>query len=208
MTKLSKYPYTVKVSSLKKFLQDIPLMGVPDKITTRTLPTLGYKSSTDRYLPAILKFIDFLDASGVPTKNYKDFRNKQISKSVMANAVKTAYADLFKLYPDAYNKDFTALRDFFSGTTDAGEKVLKLTVETFKALCEFADFEAVPVEGKAKIEEGEVKEKTAEEGKAIPPLPSGVTINVNIQLTLPATDDASVYDKIFKALKDNLLSRD
>jgi len=205
---LAKYPYTVKVSSLRKFLSEIPTMGIPDKINQNTLPTMGYKSSNDRYLPPILKFINFIDSSGTPTQNYKDFRNKQIARSIMAKTLKSAYNDLFKLYPNAYKKDDTSLRDFFSGTTEAGEDVLKLTVATFKTLCSFADFEAVSTEGEHKGEEGEVKEKTAEQGKILPSIPSGVTINLNIQLALPATDDATVYDKIFKALKENLLTRD
>lgn len=196
---MGKYPYTVKISSLEKLLREIPSIGVPDKINTNTLPTMGYKAKNDRYLPPILKFIGFLDGKGVPMQTYKDFRNKLISKSVMAKAINTTYADLFKLYPKAYEKEYTALRDFFSGTTQAGESVLKLTVETFKTLCKFADFEVVPVEK-------EVEKKAKEAVKVAAQMPTGVTINLNIQLTLPVTDDATVYDKIFKALKENLLS--
>jgi hypothetical protein len=34
----------------------------------------------------------------------------------------------------------------------------------------------------------------------------GVTVNVNIRLELPATQDADVYDKIFESLKKHILS--
>lgn len=195
---MGKYPYTLKTSSLEKLLKEIPSMGVPNKINTKILPTMGYKVKNDRALPSILNFIGFLDAKGVPTKNYKDFRNKLISKSVMGKAVKMAYADLFSLYPNAHEKDDAALRDFFSGTTDAGETVLRMTGETFKILCKFADFKPVPVK--------EVEKKVVEVAEVTTQMPTGVTINLNIQLTLPATEDATVYDKIFKALKENLLS--
>lgn len=50
-------------------------------------------------------------------------------------------------------------------------------------------------------------------GALIPPLPgipatSGLTpqIAINIQLHLPETENADVYEKLFKALRDNLLS--
>ena len=181
------------MSPLKKFLQAIPTMGVPEKIRVKTLPQIGFKSSNARYIPSILKFIKFIDASGAPTEDYKNFRKKRMSKSVMANALKKAYADLFKLYPDAPSTDFGKLRDFFSGTTDAGESALKYTVETFKTLCSFADLEAVPP--KPPDEEEEEKKQAA-----------GLTINLNVQLTLPVTEDAKVYDAIFKALKENLLA--
>ena len=185
---------------LKKFLQAIPTMGVPEKIRVKTLPQMGFKSSNARYIPSILKFIKFIDASGVPTEDYKNFRKKEMSKSVMANALKEVYADLFKLYPDAPSKEFGKLRDFFSGTTDAGESALKYTVETFKALCSFADLEAVPPKAPAEVKKlVGVKEVLAE-------APAGLTINLNIQLTLPVTEDAKVYDAIFKSLKENLLA--
>lgn len=204
ITLAKKYPYIPSQRPLKKFLNAIQKLGTPDQIMVKTMPQLGFKTSNARYIPSVLKFIGFIDPSGVPTDDYKNFKNIGISKSVMANALRTAYADLFKLHPDAPKKDFQPLRDFFSGTTDAGEDVLKMTVQTFKTLCEFADFEAAPpkIEEKRKRKE----ERTIEEKPQ--QIPAGLTINLNIQLTLPATEDATVYDKIFKALKENLLSPD
>ena len=35
--------------------------------------------------------------------------------------------------------------------------------------------------------------------------PGGLTVNINLQLQLPATDDASVYDNLFSALRKHLL---
>lgn len=201
-----KYPYIPSQLPLKKFLKAIQKLGTPDQIRVKTMPQIGFKTSNARYIPSVLKFIGFIDQSGVPTEDYKNFKKIGISKSVMANALKRAYGDLFKLHPDAPNKDFQPLRDFFSGTTDAGESALKYSVETFKTLCEFADFEAIPV--KPKVEVKEAEKKVVKVAEVTTQLPTGVTINLNIQLTLPATEDATVYDKIFKALKDNLLSRD
>lgn len=201
---MGKYPYTLKISSLEKLLKEIPSMGVPSKINTATLPTIGYKAKNDRSLSAILKFIDFLDTKGVPTKNYRDFRNNLVSRSVMAKAIRTSYADLFSLYPDANEKDDTALRDFFSGTTDAGDMVKRMTAEVFKVLCKFADFKKTSVTPPLV----ETEKKVIDMVKTTTQMPTGITINLNIQLTLPATEDATIYDKIFKALKENVLSRD
>lgn len=199
------YPYIQNTGRLKSFLDSIPKIGVPDKINTQTLPMLGYKSTNDRPIVKILRFIDFIDANGVPNQNYKHFRDTSKAKAVMASAIKKAYSELFKMYPDAHKKDDETLKNFFRPTTKAGEQVVDKMVDTFKALCSFADFEAITTtEGKfeeyAKGEKLEVKEARE--------LPSGITLNLNIQLVLPTTDDASVYDKIFKALKDHLLSRD
>jgi hypothetical protein len=201
---VAKYPYTVKPSSLQKFLTEVATIGMPEKINTQTLPTMGYKSKNDRALVPILRFINFIDGSGIPTQNYKDFKNRMLSKSTMAKVLQAAYIELFKLYPNAYQKDDESLSDFFSGAVTGGADVLKLTVTTFKTLCSFADFKEVPQEDGVAGE----KEKPTEKAKAVPSASSGVTINLNIQLTLPATENAKVYESIFKALKDNLLTQD
>lgn len=193
------YPYIIKISSLRDFLRKIPIIGVPEKLTLKVLESLGYKSKNDRPIIPILKFINFLERNGTPNENYVNFRSKEKSKSVMANCIRSAYAELFKMYPDAYRKDAETLRDFFSTQVTAGEKVLSLTVSTFKALCEFADFEALPVT----VEKGKEMEVKEVIEKAVPEL----VINLNIQLALPATEDASVYDKIFQSLKKHLLIR-
>jgi hypothetical protein len=204
---LGKYPYILNTGSLRKFLENIPKIGTPTRITQPSLPALGFKKHADRPIVPILKFIGFLDEANVPSQNYKDFKVANKAGAVMASALRKAYSDLFEIYPDACERDDKTLKDFFTPTTDAGEQVVVQTVATFKVLCSFADFKATVEERKG--EEGD-KGKKGEEGEGgKPPAPAaGVTINLNIQLALPATEDAKVYENIFKALRDNLLARD
>jgi len=61
-------------------------------------------------------------------------------------------------------------------------------------------FEALPAE--APVSEPPTPPKG--EADRIPKVTHGLTVNINIQLTLPATDDESVYDKLFASLKRNL----
>jgi hypothetical protein len=205
VVELGKYPYILNTGKLRRFLETIPKIGTPPKITQGSLPTLGFKSAADRPIVPILKFIGFLDEQNVPTESYKDFKVDSKAGTTMASALKKAYADLFQIYPDACGGDEKALKDFFTPTTDAGEQVVMQTVTTFKVLCAFADFGGVPSKEKSKEEE-HGKDK-GEEEKGFQTT-AGVTISLNIQLALPATEDAKVYENIFKALRDNLLSRD
>ena len=205
---MKKYPYIPSLRPLKKFLESIQTMGIPSKITQKSLPQIGFKSSNARYIPGILRFIGFTDSSSVPTEEYKNFRKRGMSKSVMAKALRKAYADLFKLYPDAHKRDSQTLRDFFSGTTKAGERVLEMTVGTFKTLCSFADLEA-PAIAPTPTPTPPTAAPTPTPAPAVQ-LPvtkeGGVNLNVNIRLELPATQDAEIYDKIFKSLKKHLLT--
>jgi hypothetical protein len=203
------YTYTTKVGSLKAFLNRIKSkeLGVPDKVTIKYLESVGYKSTNDRPVVRVLKSIGFVDkSSGVPTQRFKDFRTAK-SKQVMASALREAYAELFKTYPNPLKQSNEDLMNFFAQKEPSLKKgTLQYYVFTFKTLCEFADFEAPPL--KVEIIEEKPKAKIVKKEVAIPQISEGIPININIQLTLPVTDDATVYDKIFKALKDNLLSRD
>jgi hypothetical protein len=200
---LGKYPYINNTGKLRKFLEGIPKIKVPDKINYKYLSSIGFKSTFDRPIVSILQFIGFINTMKVPTKKYRAFKVESKSKATMASALKSAYSELFDIYENAHEVDAKSLKDFFTQYTDAGEQVISRTVDTFSILCTFADFKAELVEDEEKgIEEGDGEK----EGGEIPSMPTGVTVNVNIQLTLPATEDATVYDKIFRALKENLLS--
>lgn len=195
------YPYARKTGSLKTFLQKIPTIAVPDKLNYETLSALGYKSSNDRPIVHILKFINFLKEDGTPTENYTSFRNKEKAGSIMANCLRSAYKDLFGLYPDAHQKTTEELKNFFSTRVTGGELVLNLTVSTFKTFCEFADFEGTAEVGPTPPTSTRAPSSIAEQQ------PPQIVLNLNIQLQLPVTENAEVYEKIFKALKDCLLVR-
>lgn len=197
----------MNTGSLKRFFDNIPKIGTPPKITQDVLPTLGFKSSADRPIITILKFIGFLNEKSEPNQAYRDFKTANKAGSVMSIALKKAYADLFEIYPNGCEQDDQSLKNFFTPTTDAGEQIVQQTVATFKVLCNYADFKAAP-SAEEGGEEEKKKGKDDEGEKPKPSMQTGVVLNVNIQLSLPITEDASVYDKIFKAIKDNLVSRD
>ena len=205
------FPYTVKTGSLKDFIGKIQITNIPARVTSKHLESLGFKSTNDRAIISILKFISFLDSNGVPTDFYKNYRNTSKAKHVIAKAIKESYKPLFDVYPDAHRKDFETLRNFFSTHTSVGEKALKSTVFTFKALCGLGDFEGA----------GDVQ--ISAEVKPLPQpaiqIPQGTqtnasgygfnipAVNIKIELQLPSTEDASIYDKLFASLKKHLLEK-
>jgi len=197
---VAEFPYITNPARVKAFFQHIEKAGVPEKVTYRYLESSGFKSKNDRRLIPILKFIGFLDSSGVPTEDWRAYREKERARRVVATAIRRSYRDLFHTYPDGHRQDDEALHNFFAAHTTVAESTRKFMVGTFKALCELADFEAAPAEVT-------VVEPTA------PAVPSALVpsagikaVNINIQLTLPATDDPAVYDNLFAALKKHLLS--
>lgn len=204
------YTYHVNPINVKKFLDHIQTAGVPTKVTFQYIQSVGFKSSNDRAILTVLKAIGFLDSSGVPTDVWRAYRNKSQSKKVMAAAVRKGYGTLFTTYPDAQRKDNEALRNFFSSHTSVGEGALGYMVRTFKTLAEMADFESSPAEP-PEIEtddevELEVEKNSNVVKRKVTTGGTGMTVNINIQLQIPATDKAEIYESFFAAMKKNLLS--
>lgn len=202
---MADFTYSPQPARLKPFFEHIQPAGVPTKVTQKYLESVGFMSKNDRYLISILKFIGFLDTNGVPTEKWRAYRNREAAPGVIAQAIRTAYSDLFDTFPDAYRKDNEALRNYFSTHTTHSERTIGLLVRTFTALCELANFDTVPKE------ESVPKRTTPETAEVRVPQTtllgsSGMTVNLNIQLTLPATEDTSIYEKLFAAMKKNLLS--
>lgn len=207
---MAEFLYTPKSSSLVDFLGTIQTVGIPDKVTVAYVKSLGFTSSNDRYIRSILKSLGFLDSSGVPTDRWKIYRDKKKAPAELAIAIQEAYSALYSVYPDAHRKDNEALRNFFTSNTTVGEKAVYYMVNTFKALCELADFALVPQPSQP-IHMAEPLKITMPPGGEIEVTETtapaqGITVNVNIQLTLPETKDSSIYDSIFESLKKHLLS--
>ena len=142
----SEFPYTKNVGTMKRFFERIPEIGTPEKITFNLLYNLGFKSTNDRPIISILRFLKFTDSSGNPSEYYKIYKDKSKSRIVLGKAIKESYSELFKLYPNAEKQDINNLRNFFSTHTKGAEQTLKAMVDTFKTLCLLASFDDISFE--------------------------------------------------------------
>ena len=131
---MADYIYMSNASKLKTFLDKIQEVGVPQKLTLKSLESMGFKSTNDRPLLAIMKELGFITNSGQPEKRWLDYRNKSIAPKILAQAIKEHYVTLFQLYPDAHLKDTEALRNFFSTHTKVSSNTLEFMVRTFKTI--------------------------------------------------------------------------
>ena len=197
--------YVNNVGNLAKFLEQIRTAGVPDRVTVEFLKTLGFKSSNDRPIIAVLKGIGFLDANGTPTDAYRAFRDPHSGPKVLARALKSAYSDLFLANTKAHDLPVDKLKGIIATKTSKGDTVVKLIATTFKTLCKTADFsEAEEDVLPAATQQAKM---TVEKGADHTPAPlGGPGFHYNIQIHLPTTTDITVYNAIFKSLKEHLLS--
>jgi len=203
---MADFPYTQVIGKLKPFFEKIQQVGKPDIVDKKWLASIGMNGTNDPTIIPVLRFIGFVDQSSKPTDRWMRYRDKSQSRQVLAEGIREGYAELFQTYEDAYRRSSEELKAFFNTRTTAGASVVSKTVTTFKNLCKLAGFESVPVAGQTvqplKLTQDGLEAPT----KIIKELGAGITININVQLTLPDTTDESVYDKLFAAMKKHLLS--
>jgi len=193
---MKKYIKIDNPARLKKFLNKIQSVGVPDKFTHNELLKLGFKSSNDRIIITIMKALGFISPDGVPTQSWRDYRIKEKAKRILAEGIRKHYAELYKTYANAHIENNQTLNDFFKSETDLGDEVINLMIGTFNALKELADFEAKKPVSEEKIEEAE---REIPEGEKLPTLkiPS---IHIGIQIHLSPEAKLEQIDKIFESI--------
>lgn len=204
------FPYTKNIKRFRTFFAGIPEKGRPEKINQEYLNKLGYKSSNEQTFPAILKFIGLLDSNNSPNSNYDVIRNKTGSKELMASLLRNAYKELFDTYPNAQNEDDSKIIAFMKPyLPKLEEKTIGHYARTFKVLCEFADFNSTSNNhgnGQQASEPSQTPTRTEEDAtNYIQNFP--LALNVNIQVELPNTTEYEVYEKIFQAIRRNLIDK-
>lgn len=189
-----------------KVFNKIKEAKTPDRFTQDFLGTvLGFQGGSARAFIPVAKRLGFLNSDGSPTEIYKRFRNPDLSKRAMADAIRRGYPTLFARNQYADRLDKKKLEGLVTEATglDASAPTLRSIVGTFEALRQFADFDAAEPPG-APLE----TEPSVETGQPVLNAPDQeLRFSYTINLNLPNTNDISVFNAIFKSLRDHLLAK-
>lgn len=203
------YAYTTVTGKIKELLAKIRTTGVPAKLTVAHLKTLGFTSSNDATLIGVMKFVGLIDASGIPTSMWNEYRGAH-HKTVLANGIRTGYADLFAVYPDAYSRQNSELTHVFSTSSSAGSQVIGKTVQTFKALVEEADFSTASAPTETTLPAGPLHTPAARAATpaSAPNNPTGPSngpeVHIDIQIHISPDSSHDQIDKIFASMAKHL----
>lgn len=208
----AEYAYAVAVNRVKPLFDKITSVGVPPKVDAKWLNQLGFSSSNDRRMIAVLRQLGFIDGSGVPTQLWRDYRGTG-ARAALGRGIRSGYSDLFHTYPDAFSRPSADIANFIRSNTGLGGEAVSKTVVTFKTLVELADFDGTDpnAANDARTHDVLADEPGVEKAsQGANPGPreqtTHVTVNVNLQLTLPESTDAAVYEALFGALARHVLS--
>ena len=210
---MAQLPYMISASVARKILEKIKEAPTPSKFTQNYLSTtLGFEGANDKAFVSYAKSLGFLDAAGVPTTLYKQFRNPSLSAGALARGLMSAYKPLYERNERFYELSKQKLLELVCAETglDHDNITAKRITNTFLEIKKLANF--AEIDGSMRADEVE-EDQHAEDHE----MPSGgdaanlkhqvgkLGLSYNINLILPNTDDPKVFNAIFKSLKDNLL---
>jgi len=200
------YPYMVSNNKIEPIVEAIHNAAKPPKFSHEFLKQLGFNSSNDRAVIPLFKRLGFLSDNGVPTTYYDDLKDKTKRWEILASRIKDLYQDLYAINTKVHEASEDEVKGAMSRVTGKDSKAVSRYFSTFKTLCDLANFEhesSAPQEPEKEVEpiNNEPKKQTTPTVSA--PI-NQAGFHYNIQIHLPATTDISVYNAIFKSLKDNL----
>lgn len=201
--------YMTSTKRLPGILEAIQTAQAPEVFGQRFLESLEFKSKGDRLIIGVLKSLGFLDDGGRPQDRYYRFLDQAHADGVLAEAIRDAYADLFSVNVNAHKLSREELGGKFRTLSQGklSENVVRLMVMTFQSLVAQADFAATPL---PEMQDGVESAETLDEAPALeePIERRGAKLGglvYNIQIVLPETRDAAVYDALFRSLKEHML---
>ena len=205
--------YTTVPGRVPELLKKLRETGVPAKATNDWLRSLGFTSSNDRSLVSVLRQIGFIDAQGVPQPAWREYRGAD-HRAVLGRAIVLGYDMLYSTYPDAHVRNSVDLSHVFGTKTTAGKQAIDKMVSTFKNLAKEADFDVSGGAATTSEASSAAVDKSGRDGArsgsgtallTTTETRGAVTINVNVQLTIPETTDEKVFEAFFSAMRKHLI---
>jgi hypothetical protein len=207
------YPYILSNNKIGPILARLRTAAKPERFTTRdTLQKWGFTASNDRAMVTVLKELGFLNEGGAPTQFYDRLRDPNDWAYVLAERLRDLYAELFAIDANIQNAPEMEIKGAISRVTGKDDETVKRYYATFKTLVGLANFEAKPARAGKPERREKPEEETARQRATLADHATddhGVAkrkpdFHYNIQIHLPVTTDISVYNAIFRSLKENL----
>lgn len=201
-------PFLNAYGLVSKILDKIKAAQTPDRFTQDFLGTkLGFSSGSAKPFIPLAKRIGLINSDGSPSDLYKAFRNPSQSGSAMAQMVRKGYSDLYERNEFVHDLPKDKLEGLVIEVTGLNDDspTVRAICNTFAALKGYASFD----QADAATDTTEEQERPLTDNS--PPIPPssvnglGLNLAYTINLVLPKTNDVSVFNAIFRSLRENLL---
>lgn len=214
---MSSLPYVTAPGNIEKALSSIKSAATPERVSQDFVKTiLGVKGGSGDQITSFLKKIGFAGTDGKPTEIYTKFRNPRSSGKAIYMALKHAYGPLYERNEYMHKLKDNDLKGLIIEETGLGDdsNVPALILSAINSLKKHADFSAAAAEASDTVDVTQGRNEITQSAPVAQPdfnkeaSRVGMNLSYTINLNLPATSDISVFNAIFKSLKENLLRGD
>lgn len=141
-----KFPYSTQPNALRKFLKEIPNRPKPPKVNRETLSSWDVTKNSNGASGTIsvMKKVGFLDDSGAPTQAYEEFMKPGVGPTVLGQKLRQTYQKFFEASHSPHTDSDETLKNLLNIHSGGGPDAMRYQLQTFKALCEHADFDGAP----------------------------------------------------------------
>jgi hypothetical protein len=201
----AKFPYTTKPASLRRLLKEIPKKPKPSKFDKDLLRSWGFGDTNDLTMIRVLKAVQLLNDRNEPTDLYSRFMNMNDGAKALGPEVKRVYAPLFEASLSPFQEGNDKLQNLFNIHSGGGDRSLDFQIQTFKALCENASFDAAPSNAMPTIQSsGAASGTTAGVSSSL----GGPIVNINLHIHLPENKSRRDYEDIIEDIGRYIFGRD
>lgn len=206
--------YVHSPNKISNFLSRIRETGIPQKATTNWLESIGFTSKNDRSLLKLLQPLGFINADKTPTTTWQQYRGGDHA-IILAESIRSAYKELFDVYPRAFNASTVDVRAAFMANSKLGSDAVRKMVSTFFALTKEADFSkdsetrdtsVIDTAPNALISSGEsVSPKPSNESKqSVNSATNSLALHIDVQVHIDPEASAEQIDIIFASMAKHL----
>jgi|GEM_PF-1376649 len=194
---VATFPYTTRPGGLRKFLSEIPRRPRPTKVNVELLAGWGLSGSENYTIVRVLKAVALLNDNNEPTDVFAGFMRAGTGPAVLGAQIRRVYAPLFEASHAPHRESAEDLRNLFNIHAAGGAAAtIDLQIQTFKALCDSASFEAAAASGVTASSVVNAKASTQKTPGGASA--AGAAIHVDLHIHLPPGKTSRDYQYIIQ----------
>jgi hypothetical protein len=201
-------PYVSSPGVLRKALEFAVQAERPDKFSTNYLATiLKLTGGSAREIPPFLKKMQFIASDATPTLLYSKFKTDSGRSQAAYDGLRNAFSELFRRNEYIHRADENAVKDVIVEITGLkkNDRIVHLMYSRFDAVKSFISGDISTAYVATPSDHSRDSDGDTNDSDQVDSAIKGIGLSYQINIVLPETDNISVFNAIFKSLRENLL---
>jgi len=199
-------PYCTRPAALRKFLEQVPKRPKPAVVNEDTLNSWDIKGGESYTAIRVLKALGFLSSNNEPNETYTQFMHAQNGPIVLAQRIREVYAKLFEQSLEPHKESNDTLRNLFNIYSGGAEPTIQFQIQTFKALCDYADFSTTPPASANVVGSSAMASKANADTRSVGATGSPI-IHIDLHIHLPENKSRRDYEYMFEDIARYIYGR-